>query len=209
MNLKLILVILAAAYLEAYSTSLVLAQSSGGPADVDPPSENKPAPKTPRVRWPKPIPLPDLYRSKDSDKDGQIGMYEWPRSDYAAFRRLDLNHDGFLTPEELTRGTQQSASRSRSAPPETTATPPAIVASTTAVSAAGLPGSAASSATPPAPTGSRSEAERIFEVTDKDKDGKITAEEWNRSYLAKPKFEKAGIGVTFPLPRDEFIRLYP
>src|SRR3979411_2116467 len=83
--------------------SPVWAQGPGGPDQPDPGAagETKPTPK-PRIRWAKALKLPDQYRSRDVDKDGQIGMYEWPRSDFATFRKLDLNHDGFLTPQELT-----------------------------------------------------------------------------------------------------------
>ena len=37
----------------------------------------------------------------DKNKDGQIALYEWDRSKYAEFKRLDKNHDGILTPQEL------------------------------------------------------------------------------------------------------------
>ncbi len=45
--------------------------------------------------------LPEAYRSRDKNGDGQIGLYEWERSKFAEFRKLDKNHDGFLTPQEL------------------------------------------------------------------------------------------------------------
>lgn len=45
--------------------------------------------------------LPEAFRSMDTNKDGQIGLYEWERAKYAEFRRLDKNKDGFLTPQEL------------------------------------------------------------------------------------------------------------
>ena len=37
--------------------------------------------------------LPEQYRKFDKDGDGQIGLYEWPRSasEYAEFKKLDLN----------------------------------------------------------------------------------------------------------------------
>ena len=46
-------------------------------------------------------PLPKEYQLYDKNGDGQIGLYEWERSKYAEFKRLDKNHDGFLTPQEL------------------------------------------------------------------------------------------------------------
>src|SRR5262249_37765182 len=53
--------------------------------------------------------LPEQYRSRDTDGDGQIGLYEWSKNDYAGFAKLDLNGDGFLTPQELTKGPSKTA----------------------------------------------------------------------------------------------------
>src|SRR5437667_10050358 len=90
-----------------YCTSVVAqdpAEAPGSPDRNAQPAEVKPSPRAPRIRKSITMKLPDQYRSRDTDKDGQIGLYEWPRSDYATFRKLDLNGDGFLTPQELTRG---------------------------------------------------------------------------------------------------------
>jgi EF-hand domain pair len=213
MNCKLMLPLLIGGVLVVQATGSAYAQGFGGPDQFDPgpPSETKPAPKPPRVRRMVTIKLPEQYRSRDTNKDGQIGMYEWPRSDYTTFRKLDLNHDGFLTPQELT-----ASSSSRSPPPAITATPPgapgpAVVATTTAAVAASPAESVDGTAAAPAPqaTGSRTEAERFFELMDKDKNGKITEDEFKRSILVSKKFSDAGIAATFPLSRDEFTRLYP
>jgi hypothetical protein len=47
------------------------------------------------------IDLPAQYVAQDTDRDGQLGLYEWSRGNLAEFRRLDRNSDGFLTPREL------------------------------------------------------------------------------------------------------------
>jgi Ca2+-binding EF-hand superfamily protein len=183
------------------------AQGPGGPEQADPGAagETKPAAK-PRIRWPKALKLPDQYRSRDVDKDGQIGMYEWPRSDFATFRKLDLNHDGFLTPQELTptlsgklaapvvsvsqyppdaAASESPASKSSSAAPETADAPPVPV------------------------NGQRSEADRFFDLLDKDKNDKVTEEEFKKSFSMPKKFADAGISLSFPVTRDEFARQYP
>jgi hypothetical protein len=49
-----------------------------------------------------PIELPDWWEKLDTDKDGQIGLYEW-RADSREineFIEMDLNGDGLLTPDE-------------------------------------------------------------------------------------------------------------
>jgi hypothetical protein len=205
------------------------AQGSGGPEGPGGgPGSEKPAPK-PRVRWQKPVKLPEQYRTKDKDSDGQIGMYEWDRRDYATFRKLDLNHDGFLTAEELIRGassksarpsmaiaTAEPASKPVSTTPASGTTvgseAPATLAADASDSTAEKPGSqSGGTAAPTAASESsagRSESERQWEIIDKDKDGKVSEAEWGRSYLARPKFRDAGIAVTFPLGKDEFIQLY-
>jgi hypothetical protein len=54
--------------------------------------------------------LPAEFQSYDQDKDGQIGLYEWPRNQLDRFLTLDKNQDGFLVPSELPGGaTRQTA----------------------------------------------------------------------------------------------------
>src|SRR5579872_4336844 len=196
MNRKLLLRLLVAPLMLVVGSELRAQFPGGGPGngaeDASAAPDAKAEAKPKKVRRPVTVKLPDQYRSKDTDKDGQIGMYEWPRSDYATFRKLDLNGDGFLTAQELIRGpSSKKASISLAAAPK-----PAVESSP-------APGSAAPStgdSPPSSPSaGSTSEAERFFKLLDKDKNGKVTEDE----------FEQAGIALKFPVGRDEFIRLYP
>src|SRR5262249_15447941 len=47
--------------------------------------------------------LPDWFAKLDTDKDGQIGLYEWlaAKKPIDEFKDMDRNGDGFLTPEEV------------------------------------------------------------------------------------------------------------
>lgn len=56
--------------------------------------------------------LPSSYQSYDRDRDGQIGLYEWPRARIREFLELDKNRDGFLTPIELERPERSAPSES-------------------------------------------------------------------------------------------------
>jgi hypothetical protein len=47
------------------------------------------------------VELPATFRDFDLNLDGQLGMYEWPRRDWARFATIDINGDGFATPAEL------------------------------------------------------------------------------------------------------------
>ena len=61
--------------------------------------------------------LPEAYRAFDKNGDGQIGLYEWDRAKYAEFKKLDKNHDRFLTPQELTaKGATPTVSTASSTP---------------------------------------------------------------------------------------------
>jgi len=57
----------------------------------------------PRAAKPPESPLPPAYRQYDTNGDGQIALYEWKDKGgrVAEFLKLDLNGDGFLTPDEL------------------------------------------------------------------------------------------------------------
>lgn len=56
-----------------------------------------------------PEPLPDWFRARDKDGDGQLGLYEWPAGSIAEFERYDANKDGFVTAAEV----EQSARDAR------------------------------------------------------------------------------------------------
>jgi len=89
------------------------------PGAMTPSSPGTPAPATPVLNHPVTIGpvkpdvagnrrhppvtynLPSEYADKDKDHDGQIGLYEWSRTDLPAFQKLDLDGDGFLTPFEI------------------------------------------------------------------------------------------------------------
>lgn len=58
--------------------------------------------------------LPKEYETYDKNGDGQIGMYEWERSKYSEFAKLDKNGDGFLTPQELNAKGNLFGARGRS-----------------------------------------------------------------------------------------------
>lgn len=49
--------------------------------------------------------LPDWFVKLDTDKDGQIGLYEWlaAKKPTKEFLEMDLNGDGLLTAEEYLR----------------------------------------------------------------------------------------------------------
>jgi hypothetical protein len=52
-----------------------------------------------------PANLPDWFAQYDTDRDGQVALYEWKAAGgpVQEFERMDLNHDGFVTAEELLR----------------------------------------------------------------------------------------------------------
>jgi hypothetical protein len=66
---------------------------------------------SPHERWPKD--LPDWFRNKDLDGDGQVSMAEfsttWTATEEQEFARYDLNHDGLITPAECLKAARKSA----------------------------------------------------------------------------------------------------
>jgi Ca2+-binding EF-hand superfamily protein len=80
--------------------------SSGGPILIAPPPVEEPQ-KPPVVYRAGKLPkeLPAWFAQYDTDKDGQIGLYEWraAKRPLAEFMAMDRNQDGFLTIDEVLR----------------------------------------------------------------------------------------------------------
>ena len=154
--------------------------------------------------------LPEDYRSKDKNGDGQIGLYEWDRSAFAKFYELDRNGDGLLTADELIAATKKPSSSKSSGSKSsaaTMATPSGSGFSNTATVTTSDTTTPAV-ATPSAPATPTTPAMKVFIGLDSDNDGKLTEEEWKRSRTARTKFEKAGIAISFPIQQAQFAELY-
>jgi hypothetical protein len=165
--------------------------------------------------------LPSQYVAKDTNKDGQIGMYEWSKTDLSTFRKLDLNGDGFLIPSEF------ASPGTRSTPPATTAaaTPVAATAAaspansenaedstaeptdgSTAVTTSPAVAVVTSSAPPADPV--LAEVEKNFVKWDKNENGQIEQDEFDGVMRLERVFEKANMKFQGPMPKDKFLETY-
>lgn len=175
--------------------------ASNQPAGKDAKSKVRVGRVGPKVTLP-PATLPSQYSARDINQDGQIGMYEWSRSDLSTFRKLDINDDGFLTPAEL------------AAPPSSTAGGSTTVASTTVParsygsSPASAPAKPASAPSEPPADLKTVAAQGAFEGLDTDKNSQLSEEEWNRSRYARKLFTDAKVEITFPLAKAKFVESY-
>lgn len=84
----------------------------GGWGDMQRPAEKKEAEEERPVamRYGKlPKDLPSWFEDYDTDKDGQVGLYEWRKAGkpMADFTAMDLNGDGFVTADEYLRFSRQ------------------------------------------------------------------------------------------------------
>jgi Ca2+-binding EF-hand superfamily protein len=79
-------------------------------------------------KLPKEFPFADL----DTDKDGQIGLYEWRHAEKSIkeFTELDLNGDGYLTADEWLRSQRLAAEKKAASGDPTSATSTSTSAST-------------------------------------------------------------------------------
>lgn len=147
--------------------------------------------------------LPDEYVDGDADKDGQIALFEWAawkRSDMFAFFELDENADGFLTPRELMeersyleRGVVQKKQRLT------------IVGGSSSAGVASRVRVAGQSSSSRSSSNTKRSAEQVdrdkgrgeyyFNALDRDRDGKVSSEEWERSRIVRGMFERAKLPI--------------
>ncbi|WP_166827087.1 EF-hand domain-containing protein [Thalassoroseus pseudoceratinae] len=152
------------------------------------------------------VDLAEAYSEADSDGDGQIALYEWRQwkpAELNQFFLADANRDSFLTPRELEIFEKFPVT-------ETDATTMAsnfLASSNAGPSSPNGPASRSTDAPKDKP--SAKEAQYVFKVLDRNRDGEITEDEWQRSKGARAGFEEAGIKVPLPARIDTFLAVYP
>lgn len=154
------------------------------------------------------VDLPTRFSEVDKNRDGQIGLYEWDRAKFKEFFELDRNGDGLLTPREL------SANPGATAAPRTTASRTASPASpgrtATAPASSPKPSSGGTITAvefdPESSDGRR--ASYVFRSLDRNKDGSLTKEEWERSQSTRRDFEKKNLTPPLPATLEQFAGLY-
>ena len=155
------------------------------------------------------IDLPEAWKVADLDKDGQIGLYEWDRKKYNEFFALDTNRDSLLTPREISR-----ASGASPAPTATAVSASTVTSSrSTQSSAAAKPVAAAPSGAPiaaveyDANSAEGRWAKYVFGRLDKNKDGSLSADEWNGSAKTRDSFKQHNAQMSFPASFESFAGL--
>lgn len=196
---------------------------SGGPPGSpqnpgQPQDNNKPKALTPyRMKPKKPmiLELPPAYAEVDTDFDGQLGMHEWimtRRADLEQFETMDLDFDGFLTPEELqaaesaaAAGQNVASTNERKRLTIVTGTParPKDTRSNDGRDNRGGDQQRSDNRSPwgggggspwgGQPGGEAAMAQSYFSRLDQNQDGRVDSTEWEQSRRVRGMFEQAGI----------------
>jgi hypothetical protein len=155
------------------------------------------------------VDLPTRFSEVDRNRDGQIGLYEWDRAKFREFFELDRNGDGLLTPSELTASPgatpapRTTATRTAAAPTNSTPTAAAPASSSKASDSGTI---TAVKFDPESSDGRR--ASYVFRSLDRNKDGSLTKEEWERSQSTRRDFEKKNLTPPLPANLEQFAGLY-
>lgn len=157
------------------------------------------------------VDLPDDYRERDLNGDGQIALYEWriwKRTALAEFAELDRNRDGFLVPRELVKSEPNAS-------PSTARSSQRLVIVGRSQNSSSRSDSRSSSDDRGRGSSSDSDddpdvrrAETYFGYLDRNRDGRLTEEEWSASRRLRPMFEDAGVDLSREMSRDQFIQSY-
>ena len=154
------------------------------------------------------VQLPGNYVDGDTDGDGQIALVEWRKwrpQEIANFVKMDTNKDGFLTARELIIA-ENFAGESPAAPAETYAyAAPVATPGSSGSDSDGNGGSDSGGGE----KASAAEARYVFNALDKNRDGKISSDEWSGSKSVREGFEKAGIKLELPVDSSTFLDRYP
>jgi Ca2+-binding EF-hand superfamily protein len=161
--------------------------------------------------------LPPKYSELDSDYDGQIGLYEWlvsKRAELNQFDTIDTNRDGLLTPQELKSYDESSSTADNSAMLTGYKRERLVIVGGSSGGGGrdnGRGDRGDRDRGSRGQDGSREEREssarRYFGFLDRNRDGNIDEEEWQRSRRIRSTFEDAGIPLK-TMSEDEFAKNY-
>lgn len=145
--------------------------------------------------------LPPAYAEVDADFDGQLGLDEWMlarRTQLNQFDELDIDHDGFLIPEELKAG--EAAANGTNAAMAVRTEKLTIVNATASSrtqtngsSGGSNPNESSSSRWGGGSTDVAEQARQYFPRLDQNQDGFIDPDEFQQSRRVRGMFEEAGI----------------
>lgn len=153
--------------------------------------------------------LSETLKTVDVDQDGMIALYEWTEADkpFEDFYLFDKNDDGFITAQEEAGDLQVDATRFKSERLSIITSTSTVKNASGKLSFSDSPGSGGRGVSQYSKPEDVERGKSTFKSLDKNGDGRLSSDEWDKSGRVKSWFESSNVKLT-EMDSDAFTQAY-